>query len=59
MFMTLEIVKKTTVVDGCDICLLQEELIEKLYKKLEALKEERKSLQGEIDENNGLGKRVR
>lgn len=58
MFMTLEIVKKTTVVDGCDICLLQEELIEKLYKKLEALKEERKSLQGEIDENNGLGKRV-
>lgn len=56
--MTLEIVKKTTVVDGCDICLLQEELIEKLYKKLEALKEERKSLQGEIDENNGLGKRV-
>lgn len=58
MFMTLEIVKKTTVVDGCDICLLQEELIEKLYKKLEALKEERKCLQGEIDENNGLGKRV-
>ncbi|XP_076468239.1 uncharacterized protein LOC143299037 isoform X2 [Babylonia areolata] len=36
----------------------KEEVMEKLHKKLELLKEERKGLQGEIDDNKALGKRI-
>ena len=37
---------------------VQEELIDKLLKKLDLLKEERKGLQEEIVDNEALGKRV-
>ena len=42
----------------CVCVVFQEELIEKLYKKADLLKEERTGLQEEIQENDALGRWV-